>query len=283
MQQNYYLGLNPMGFHRLGYTEWNEKGYDRVIICVHGLTRNGRDFDYLARTIQQDFRVICPDIVGRGKSDWLAKPSLYGFPQYLSDLNALIARLNVEEIDWIGTSMGGLLGMIMASLPKSPIRRLVINDVGPKVPKLALLPIIKYAKSRQEFETLKELETHLRTIYAPFGKLTDEQWAHVAVHSHIIGTDGKYSLACDPGVTGGWRALFRRSNFWEYWKKISCPILVLRGEQSTILTPTMVIKMQEYQPLMTLVEIPDVGHAPALMDAQQTKLVYDWLRKGVKI
>ena len=172
--------LGPHGFHRLAYWEWPGPKGARTVLCVHGLTRNGRDFDALAEALSATCRVVCPDVVGRGKSEWLSDPADYGYSTYLADMAALIARLDVEAIDWVGTSMGGLIGMMLAAQPGAPIRRLVINDVGPLIAKEGLERIASYVGRDPSFRDLAELEAALRVVAASFGPLSDAQWRHLA-------------------------------------------------------------------------------------------------------
>src|SRR5260221_3599273 len=205
-RHDHLLGLSPTGFHKVAYVDWRRdslagangtENRPKTVVCVHGLTRNSRDFDQLAATLvsTQFERVVCPDIVGRGSSDWLTDPAQYGYPQYLADMNALIARLNVPSVDWIGTSMGGLIGMSLAALPNSPIRRLVLNDVGPVISKAALQRIADYVGLDYRFSSLNALERHLRKIHAPFGPLTDAQWQLMAQYSQRGLADGNLGLA----------------------------------------------------------------------------------------
>src|SRR6516164_3807630 len=162
MHEKQFYSLGPGGFHRIAYTEWGQASAQPPVICVHGLTRNGRDFDYLARTLEGDGRqVFCPDIVGRGKSDWLANPAYYNYPQYLTDMTALIARTGTESVDWVGTSMGGLIGMLLATQANTPVRRLVINDVGPFLPLIALKRIGAYVGQSPVFNDLEGVEKYM--------------------------------------------------------------------------------------------------------------------------
>src|SRR5258705_12854155 len=163
--------LGPHGFHRVAYTEWAWPPGAPTVLCVHGLTRNGRDFDDLARSLSRRFRVVCPDVVGRGKSAWLSHAEDYGYPLYLADMTALIARLDVAEVDWVGTSMGGLIGMMAAAQPGTPTRRLVVNDVGPLIAKEGLQRIATYVGEDPDFDDLAQLEAYLRTVAASFGTL----------------------------------------------------------------------------------------------------------------
>ncbi|MDX1562966.1 MAG: alpha/beta fold hydrolase, partial [Gammaproteobacteria bacterium] len=194
------------GFHRLTYTEWGSD-QDRTVVCVQGLSRNGRDFDYLAAALENDCRVVCPDIVGRGDSDWLEDKTHYTFPTYCADLTALIARLDRETVDWVGTSMGGLLGMILAAQPNTPIRRLVINDAGPFVPRAAPERILAYVGTAPPFESLPAVEQYLREMLAPYGDMADEYWTHLAKHGSRRTDDGHYVLAYDPGIADPMKAV----------------------------------------------------------------------------
>ena len=183
MREKSYLGLSILGFHRVAYYEWGAAGGAPVALCVHGLTRTGRCFDRLAEALEDRYRIACPDLPGRGKSHWFANPALYRPPSYLGDLNALIARMDAPEVDWIGTSLGGILGMMLAAQPNTPIRKLVVNDVGPFIDKQALGRIATYVGQDPTFRSLEALEAYLREVHAPFGPLSDAEWRHLAIHS----------------------------------------------------------------------------------------------------
>jgi pimeloyl-ACP methyl ester carboxylesterase len=202
------LGLSPAGFHRLAYTDWGPLDDDRPIVCVHGLTRQGRDFDHLAeRLVAAGRRVICPDLPGRGRSGWIGNPDHYALPQYCADMNALIARLGVCEIDWVGTSLGGLIGMIMARFSGSLVRKLVINDIGPFVSSSGLQRIGQYIGNMPSlFVAIEDAEQYFRTVLAPYGKLADEHWRHLTEHS-VRWDDARrgYVLLCDPTIAKGFR------------------------------------------------------------------------------
>nr|WP_298686101.1 alpha/beta hydrolase [uncultured Dongia sp.] len=277
MRQKEFLGLSPAGFHRVAYTEWGDPNAARVIICCHGLTRNGRDFDVLAAVLAQEARVICPDIVGRGQSDWLRDPLHYGYPQYCADMNALIARLDVEQLDWVGTSMGGLIGLTLAAQAGSPIRKLIINDVGPFVPKAALLRIADYVGLDNRFSSIAAIETHLRKVLAPFGPLTDAQWQHLVTHGHRRRPDGTFGLAYDPAIAVNVKAAVQDWDLWAIWDRIKSPTLVLRGAESDLLLEATAQEMTQRGPNAQLVTWNGMGHAPALMDPQQIALLQTWL------
>jgi len=272
--------LGKAGFHRIAYTEWGSPDAARTLICVHGLTRNGRDFDVLASALEDQYRIICPDVVGRGKSDWLSDGADYLNPNYLADLATLLARAGARQVDWLGTSMGGILGMLMATVPGNPIKRLIINDVGPFLPKAALERIASYTGNAPDFDDLNALEAYLRDVHATFGDLTDGQWRHMAETSHRKLDGGKVALAYDPAIGDNFRAgPLDDVDMWGFWDLIRCPTLVLRGETSDLLRKEDAEAMTQRGPKAELVEIPGCGHAPALMDASQIAIVRDWLNK----
>jgi pimeloyl-ACP methyl ester carboxylesterase len=277
MRQRSFRGLSAAGFHNIAYTEWGDPAASRTIICCHGLTRNGRDFDALAARLAQHARVICPDIVGRGRSDWLRDPAHYAYPQYCADMNALIARLDVAALDWIGTSMGGLIGMTLAAQAGTPIRRLVVNDVGPFVPKAALLRISDYVGLDNRFSSLAAVETHLRKVLAPFGVLTDAQWQHLVAHGHRQRPDGTFGLAYDPAIAVNVKMAVQDWDLWPLWDCINVPTLLLRGADSDLLLPQTAEEMTKRGPRAKLVTWPGMGHAPALMAPEQIGLIEEWL------
>ncbi|MCW5626339.1 MAG: alpha/beta hydrolase, partial [Burkholderiales bacterium] len=220
--------LGPHGFHRTRYTEWGDPANPHVVVCVHGLTRNGRDFDALATRLSRKARVVCPDIVGRGTSDRLSHPSDYGYPQYLADLTALIARSGADTVDWVGTSMGGLIGMLMAVQPGAPIRRLVMNDVGPFVPQAALEVLATYVGKAPSFDDTAALEQYLRQVFSGFGALTDVQWRHLAEHSARRDDDGRITLAYDPAIGAALTGPLQDVDLWSLWPALRTPVLVIR-------------------------------------------------------
>ena len=274
--------LSTAGFHQMAYVEWGDVDNPNVLVCVHGLTRNGRDFDFLAQALEADYRVICPDVAGRGKSDWLTNKTLYVMPQYCADMVTLLARLNVETVDWLGTSMGGLIGMALAAQPGNPIRRLVLNDVGPVVTAVSLARIGDYLGTPPRFDNIEEAEAYVRKISAPFGPLTDAQWRHLTVHVVREAADGKIEFIYDPGIAqiyhqGQLLSGGRDVELWSLFDAITCPTLLLRGEVSDLLTPATAQAMTQRGPHAKLIEILGVGHAPTLMDETQIAPVRDFL------
>ena len=272
--------LRPTGFHAMAYTQWGDPQNPDVVMCVHGLTRNGRDFDELARALSDRYRVICPDVLGRGRSDQIQDPAGYAYPLYLADMATLIAHLNVETVDWVGTSMGGLIGMMLAATPGNPIKRLVMNDVGPFIPKAALDRIVTYITKTLTFETVDALEAHLRKIHAPFGDLSDQQWAAMAEHSHWVDGNGHFVLAYDPAIAAPFQdpSLLADVDLWAVWGLLTQPVFVVRGEESDLLSENTLLEMARRGPKASHTTIPNVGHAPALMDSAQIGLVEEFLQ-----
>ena len=273
-----YLGLSASGFHRIAYVEWGAASNGRALVCVHGLTRNGRDFDWLARVLAEDYRVACPDVVGRGRSDWLADKMGYGYPQYCADLNALVARLGVEQVDWVGTSMGGLIGMVMAAQPGAPIRRLVMNDIGPFVPKAGLARLAGYAGKDPRFADFAAAEAYIREVAAPFGALDEPEWRHLTLHSVRQEPDGSWRLRYDPAIGDPLRTgEIADVDLWPVWERVRCPVLVLRGERSDLLLPETAAEMARRRPRARVVEIAGCGHAPALIAPEHIAAIRDFL------
>ena len=270
--------LGPHGFHRLAYWEWPGPKGARTVLCVHGLTRNGRDFDALAEALSATCRVVCPDMPGRGKSDWLKDPADYDYPVYLADMAALIARLDVDAVDWVGTSMGGLVGMRLAAQPGAPVRRFVINDIGPLIAKEGLARIASYVGQDPSFRGIGELEAALRVVAATFGPLSDAEWRHLATHGARTKPDGSLGLAYDPHIGDAFRtAPTEDVDLWAIWDAVRCPTLVIRGADSDLLRRADAEAMTRRGPRARLAEFPGIGHAPALMARDQIAAISDFL------
>jgi pimeloyl-ACP methyl ester carboxylesterase len=274
--------ISPRGLHRIAYLEWGDPRNRDVVVCVHGLTRVARDFDDLARALCGRFRVVCPDMAGRGDSDRLADPMLYGVPQYVSDCVALIARLDVESVSWVGTSMGGLIGMTLASLPGTPVKRLVLNDIGPVVTKVSLERIGSYLGRAPAFPDVETAVEYIRTVAAPFGKHTDEQWRFLTESWLRKNEDGSWRAHYDPRIAEPFRASMpdKDLEIWPVYDAIRCPTLVIRGAESDLLSRRTAQQMAARGPKAKTVEIPDVGHAPTLMSPDQVAVVKDFLLEG---
>ena len=304
MRQQYFHALGNGSFHRIAYTEWGQAGTPRVVMCVHGLARNSRDFDYLAAALAPECRVVCMDVAGRGESDWLENKSEYTFATYQRDAAAMLARATAPagsrwferlkspapaRVDWVGTSMGGLIGMFLAAKKNSPIRRLVLNDVGALVPWSALFRMKGYITRGRSFATVAEVEAYLRKVCASFGPLTAAQWRHLARHG-ARRLNGRYELRYDPAIGEGLHGhidpefpigpdLMRGIDLWNVWSKVQCPTLVLRGELSEVLLPATLAEMKSRKSDLEVAEFPGVGHAPALMSDAQIRVVKQFLQQ----
>lgn len=271
--------LGPHGLHRMAYTEWGDPKNPRVLVCVHGLTRNCRDFDFLAQALSDRYRVVCPDVAGRGRSDWLKVKDDYQLPQYVSDMVALLARLDVEEVHWVGTSMGGMIGMTLAAQADTPITRLVLNDIGPVITAVSIRRIAEYVGIAPKFASIEEAERYVRLVSAPFGRLTDAQWRHLTVHVTRPAESGGFEMRYDPGLGEPFRKAIdgKDVDLWPIYEAIRCPTMVTRGAQSDLLTHETALEMGRRGPKAKVVEIPDVGHAPMFMDDFQVGVVRDFL------
>jgi pimeloyl-ACP methyl ester carboxylesterase len=268
-RERHFHSLSPHGFHRVAYRDWGHPWCPRVVVCVHGLTRNGRDFDALAQALSGRFRVICPDMPGRGDSEWLPDPHDYTFPTYLTALTALLAHADIDAVAWVGTSMGGLLGMAVAAQRNTPVTRLVLNDVGPVLAPAALARIAGYVGLDPEFATFAELEAHIREVSAPFGALTDAQWTELARTTARQTADGRWKLKYDPGIAVPFASANAPPDLWTLWDAIQCPTLLLRGAESDLLSRETAAAMRTRGPKARMVEFPGVGHAPMLLSPEQ--------------
>jgi pimeloyl-ACP methyl ester carboxylesterase len=273
---------SPRGLHRIAYLEWGDPRNRDVLVCVHGLTRSSRDFDELARALCGQFRVVCPDVAGRGDSDRLADPMLYAVPQYVGDMVTLIARLDVEAVSWVGTSLGGLIGMALAAQSHSPLARLVLNDAGPVISRASLERIAGYVGTKMQFATFEDAEAYIRTISAPFGPHSDAQWRFLTETWLRRNDDGSWRAHYDPRIAEPFRATLPEKDMelWPVYDAIRCPTLVLRGEHSDLLSRGTTQEMRMRGPKAKVVEIRGVGHAPTLMYPDQIALVHEFLLEG---
>jgi pimeloyl-ACP methyl ester carboxylesterase len=268
--------------HSVAYTEWGDPDNPRVLMCVHGLTRLGRDFDRLARALAADYRVVCPDVAGRGRSDWLRNPMHYVVPQYAADMVTLIARLGVDEVDWVGTSMGGLIGIALAGQPGSLVKRLVINDVGPRLDAAAITRIGSYVGAPVSFASVDEGVDYISQVAAPFGLKRREDWAEL-VTPGLRQEGGRWVPHYDPRIAVPFKAVTPElaaageAAMWKLYDQIECPVLVLRGETSDLLSHQTLVEMTQRGPRAQAVEIAGVGHAPTLMHAHEIAIVRDFL------
>lgn len=261
----------------LAFTDFGYRSRDRVVVCAHGLTRNGRDFDRLATAMARDFRVIEIDFAGRGRSGWLADKTAYTYPTYLKHAHAFLDYRGLEQVDWVGTSMGGLLGMMLAAEEEIPIRRLVLNDVGPFIPGSALDRLGEYVGKDPRFSNLQEALAYFQEVYSEFGVPDEAAWSELVLHSVMRQEDKTYALHYDPAIGDAFTGEMPDIDLWALWDMIKCPVLVLRGETSKLLTRETAEEMTRRGPKAEVVEIPGCGHAPSLMTEDQIAIVHNWL------
>ena len=274
------------GTHRIAYLEWNKSDKPKLI-CVHGLTRNGHDFDALAEALSANYHIVAPDMAGRGKSEWLADSSLYHYGTYFADLIALLDHLGWKKLGWIGTSMGGILGMMMAANQPKRVSALVLNDIGLLVPKLGLERIAAYARHMTDYATRAEAEAAVRRNAASFGFRDEAEWQLFFRYS-IEEAKGRWRLTCDPRILDPMKAQtdnytnIQDVDLREVWKKITCPVLLLRGELSDVLPEAVAEEMQlSAGKRLTFRQIAGVGHAPNLMSGEQINLIRKWVAAHV--
>lgn len=273
---------DPNGTHDIAYLQWGDPNNPQVIICLHGLTRNSHDFDFLATALAEQYQVIAVDLPGRGQSDWLTVPSDYNFPIYINDLRVLLNHIGVTQVDLIGTSMGGWIGMILASQHPSHVRRLILNDIGPFISQSELQRLASNIQKRPAFFSNFSQAMHfIREINAQFGQLTQAQWEHLTRHSIRQRTDGYYELRYDPNILQAMlkdpKSLVHDAEIWHTWRAVHCPVLVIRGEQSTLLTEETISQMLAIHPNTQVARIAGVGHAPTLMNKEQIQPIQEFL------
>ncbi|CCN18525.1 alpha/beta fold hydrolase [Bordetella bronchiseptica] len=296
---------SPTGFHRMAYWEWGDPLNDRVLVCVHGLTRTGRDFDHLARRLAGQWRVVCPDVAGRGKSDWLSNPALYAVPQYVSDMATLIARVRPATLAWVGTSMGGLIGLglagaatmmrmaramrprpdgLQAQADDLRLHKLVLNDVGPRLNVEALQRIAGNVASHDSYPTFEAAVAAMRQISTTFGPHTDAQWDELARHIYVR-QGGGWVRHFDPALAVPLGAQVAQAFeageriLWQAYDSLDCPVLIVRGQDSDLLSASTAAEMLARNPRARLHEVPGVGHAPTLMTPEQIEPIARFLQE----
>ncbi len=278
---------SPTGLHQMSYKEWGDERNSRILVCAHGVTRVGDDFDVMARALSDHYRVICPDVVGRGRSGRLLDPQMYRIPQYVGDMVTLIARVTAHSdaasIDWFGTSMGGLIGMALASLPGNPIRKLVLNDIGPTLDPAALLRIGDYIGQELLFPNFDTAAHFVREVSVSFGEHSDDQWHKLASDVLRERDDGQWVRHYDMGLAMPFRsatpetAKADEAALWAAYDAITCPTLLVRGANSDLLSRETALAMAGRGPKAQLVEIPGVGHAPTFIHDDQIAIARRFL------
>lgn len=274
---DYVQCISTSGLHRMAYRTWGDPNNSKVLLCVHGLTRRGTDFEVLAQAMSKEYRVVAPDVVGRGDSDYLGNPMLYGVPQYVADMVTLIARLKPSKLDWFGTSMGGLIGMMLASMEGNPINKMILNDVGPRIDPAFLVRLMTYLGKPVTFATKEEGLKYANLVSATFGRHTPEQWEKYN-SPQIIQKDGVWKLHYDPNInapimmSNPASAAAGEQALWRSFDRIKVPMLIVRGAESDLLSPSTVAEMCQRNPNATAVEVPNAGHAPAFIIPEQIEI-----------
>lgn len=277
---------SPAGLHRVAYKEWGDPDNPKVLVCVHGVTRVGDDFDHLARALCDEYRVVCPDIVGRGRSGRLRDPAHYTVAQYVADMVTLVARVTaragIEDVAWFGTSMGGLIGMALASLEDTPVKKLVLNDIGPVLDGAALQRIGDYIGQDVRFPSFDAGAEFVKAVSASFGPHSDDEWRKLAADVLRQGSDGQWERHYDLNLAQPFRAItperaaLDEAALWAAWDAIRCPTLLVRGEHSDLLSRETAQRMTQRGPRPRLVEIPGVGHAPTFVHDDQIALAREF-------
>ena len=298
---------SPSGLHRMAYYDWGDPGNPDVVLCVHGLTRTGRDFDLLAQSLAPRYRVVCPDVVGRGLSDWLAQPMGYGVPQYAADMVTLIGQLQPRTLRWVGTSMGGLIAMTYAGLvahakqplraiPPAretttieesivPIKQLVLNDVGPRVEAASLARIGQYLAEPIGFDSFEQAVQYMMRTIASFGPHTYEQWEMLTRHYFVL-SGGRWIKHYDPAIAMAFSAMTQsladqgEMLMWQAYQTIQAPTLILHGSESDLLLPSTIQAMLAANPQAKAHSLPGIGHAPSLIVQDQIDMVSEFLHAG---
>lgn len=298
---NYVNCPDANGGHRMAYWQWGQPDAGHVIVCVHGLSRQGRDFDVLAQalvdagsSVEGGIRIVCPDVAGRGASDWLKDPMGYQVPAYAADMLAMLGQVHgqapISTLDWIGTSMGGLIGIILCGQPGLPlpakVRKLVLNDVGPAIQWQALVRIGQYLGKAGEFNSVQDAADAMWAVSTGFGPHTPAQW--LALSQHMVkpvsdAPGSKWRLHYDPAMAVPFRQSTEEATkqgeamLWQLYDNIQAQTLVLRGGNSDLLSPETALAMQERGPHARLVEFAGVGHAPTLIATDQVDAIKGFL------
>lgn len=262
-----FQSLGPEGFHKIHYWEWGPADAERTVVCVHGLTRNGRDFDDLAASLAScGWRVVAPDIVGRGRSDWLLGERGYDFPTYISDMSQLIARLGGKDVYWVGTSMGGIIGQFIAAGRNAPIKRLVLNDIGPFLDQAGLARIKGYVGGDPSYASFDEAKAAVDKVTGKFGPMDADERRRFVEVSLRTRANGAITMNYDPKLAWSFKANEPVDvDLWFLWPAIQCPVLVLRGAESDLLSAATAARMRTEGPKAEEYVLAGVGHAPALM------------------
>lgn len=276
-----WLKLQRIPAHNISYLEYGDPNNEKTIICAHGLTRNAHDFNKIAAALESSYRIIAIDYPGRGKSAYFKNPEHYNYPVYVKDSVKILKNLQINKPIWLGTSMGGIIGMALASYYPKLLKGLIMNDVGPFIPASIISKIGKYASQPPFFEDLQAAKEYLKMIYSQFGITNEEDWNYMTEHSFIINPQGKYQMNYDQSIVKGMKLTSKKikdMNIWHIWHKISCPMLIIRGAKSDILTESTLEQMKKTKKF-DLYTVYEAGHAPSLMTENQIDVIKHWLNK----
>ncbi|MES2215182.1 MAG: alpha/beta hydrolase [Pseudomonadota bacterium] len=270
--------------HRVSYLEFGDPNNKEVALCIHGISRNAHDFDYLSQALSKDFRVISINMPGRGSSEWFKNAKYYNYHTYIHDILHILKKLRIPSVHYVGTSMGGLIGMAIATYYRKYIKTLVINDVGPEIPKSTIVRMEKYLGLDPVFDTEDAAKVHMKMILKNFGISEDVHWDYITKNSIALRSDGKYRLHYDPRVLEGKSEERRPSRYhdqnfidlWYIWHKVIHPLLLIHGENSDILLSSTIAKMQSTRDF-DIHRVANAGHAPALFDVKDIEVIHKWL------
>ena len=273
---------NTYDTHQIFWREWGDAQSSKILFCVHGLTRNSKDFDPLAKRLAQSgYRVIAPDMVGRGESNWLENPLDYGMHQYVADCQALIRHLQISKLNWLGTSMGGLIGIVLASQDNPPIQSLILNDIGPFVPASALQKIAHYVGQHVYFRLWQDAYDYILETYQAYGISDEKDWWYLTRCSFHESEDGLITRNYDPAIATAFQGISEQDvDIWSLYARIDTPVMVLRGALSEVLLKSTAMRMMETRPHADIYEFSDIGHAPALLDSGQISIIESYLEQG---
>lgn len=270
--------------HKLHYLEWGDENNPNTVICVHGLARNCRDFDKVADKLSEKFRVIAIDMVGRGKSEWFKNKKLYNYPTYCQDILKFMDLLDLKKVHWLGSSMGGIIGMLLSAGYPKYIKSLVLNDIGPFIPGKSVAKVAKYLSLNPAFDNFDDAKSYVKVMLSPFN-IPEHEFDYVTLNSTSMDSNGKYRLAFDPGVSIGMKLTTTRTKdleLWDYWNKINVPIMVIRGGKSNFLDKETFGTMLDTKKNIKLYSVPEAGHTPSLMEEDQINEIMGWLKYNTK-